>query len=169
MSGVADRPALSPQAFRARFPEITVGLNWSRFEAEFWPVSRLRVTDPTELGRFHTFFRFSLGRINGHFLHWLFMRQMRVDEVIAKLDRVPEPHRSSIRHFADLYRDGPAPVRLEVPTFALPQGGQYIMDLNHRLCGLALSAVPFELDLFSIQGPIEKSTLKDATHCRLRP
>ena len=169
MSTPAQLSDLSPQVFRARFPEVTVGFNWARFEAEGWPVSHFKLADPAVLARFHTFFRYSLGRINGHFLHWLAMRQMRVDEVIAKLDRVPEPHRSSIGHFADLYGRQPTPVRLEVPTFALPAGGQYIMDINHRLCGLALSGAAFELDVFSIAGPVEKSTLKDATHCRTRP
>ncbi|WMT86779.1 hypothetical protein NO932_18050 [Pelagibacterium sp. 26DY04] len=161
--------ALSPHAFRERFPEITVGFNWPRFEAESWPVTRLTLTDPTALSRYHTFFRYSLGRINGHFLHWLAMRQMRVDEVLAKLARVPEPHRSSIIHFADLYRSGPAPIRLEIPSFALPDGGQYIMDFNHRVCGLALSGMALELDVFSIVGPVSKDVLKDATHCRPRP
>lgn len=166
MSTVSEPSALSPQAFRARFPEITVGFNWKRFETENWPVTHIQVSDPASLDSFHTFFRYSLGRINGHFLHWLAMRQMRVGEVIAKLARVPEPDRSSISHFADLYK---SPIRLDVPTFALPDGGQYIMDLNHRLCGLALSAMPFALEIYSIAGPVEKDVLKDATHCRPRP
>jgi hypothetical protein len=169
MNTISEASVLSPQAFRARFPEITVGFNWERFETQNWPVAHTLVTDPAALDSFHTFFRYSLGRINGHFLHWLAMRQMRVGEVIAKLARVPEPHRSSIGHFADLYKREKSPIRLEVPTFALADGGQYIMDLNHRLCGLALSAMPFALDIYSIAGPIEKDVLKDAPHCRRRP
>src|SRR5690606_21246701 len=113
MNTASEASTLSPKAFRARFPEITVGFNWERFEMENWPVTRIPIAAPASLERFHAFFRYSLGRINGHFLHWLAMRQMRVGEVIAKLASVPEPHRSSIVHFADLYKREKSPIRLE--------------------------------------------------------
>lgn len=157
---------LDPAAFKARFPEITVGFNWRRFEDEAWPIERRFVTDRDEILSFHTFFRYSLGRINGHFLHWLFMRQMRVAEVLHKLHRVPERDTCSIRFFAQRYAAAEGPITLAVPAFALPGGGQYLMDFNHRLCGLALSRADFVLDLHSVHGPVSADTLKDATHCR---
>lgn len=161
--------AVTPKMFRQLFPEITVGFDWQRFAAEAWPVERRLTTKPTELARFHTFFRYSLGRINGHFLHWLFMRQMRVQEVVAKLERIPERDKQSIQYFAKTYAASAHPIALSVPAYALPGGGQYIMDLNHRLCGLALSGAPFELEIYSIQGPVTREVINDAVYCRERP
>lgn len=166
MSMMTQNPATSPAEFKTLFPDITVGFNWRRFEAEAWPVRRITLAERDEILQLHTFFRYSLGRINGHFLHWLAMRQMRVGEVLAKLGRVPQRDRASISHFAQVYAKSAAPIALAIPTFALPQGGQYIMDFNHRLCGLALSGAQFQLDLHSIQGPLSADVLKDAIHCR---
>ncbi|SDG88606.1 hypothetical protein [Pelagibacterium luteolum] len=154
------------ESYRNRFPDITVGFNWQRFETEQWPVERQVVVDRGQILSFHTFFRYSLGRINGHFLHWLNMRLMTVGEVLKKLDRVPKTDQDSIRYFASLYDAANEPVELSIPTFALPHGGQYLMDFNHRVCGLALSGVEFRLDVHSIKGPLSAEVLKDATHCK---
>lgn len=169
VSGVPQRPRdQSPISarFTSRFPDITVGFNWQRFETENWPVEQALVVDRDRILRFHTFFRYSLGRINGHFLHWLNMRQMTVGEVLKKLHRVPKTDQDSIRYFASLYGAASEPVELSIPTFALPHGGQYLMDFNHRVCGLALSGVDFQLDVHSINGPLSADVLKDATHCK---
>lgn len=152
--------------YAKRFSDIAVRLNWQKFAAENWPVRRCTVTDPQVLGQFYTFFRSSLGRINPHFLHWVAVRQMPVSTVLARLKGVPEADRTAIEEIAAQFRQSAEPVCLTLPTFELGNGRRFLLDGNHRACGLALSGRPFRLDLYSLAGPATHETLIDLVHCR---
>jgi hypothetical protein len=165
-SAVFERLDMTAADYADRFEAITVRLNWRKFAAESWPVERHVVTDPLALSQFHTFFRKSLGRVNPHFLHWIASRQMQVEEVLAKLGRLPRADRTSIEQIAAEFGQMREPVRLTLPTYELGDGQRFIMDGNHRACGLALSGQPFELELYSIAGPVTREALVDLVHCR---
>ena len=152
--------------YRERFPEIAVGLNWTRFAAEDWPVERRVLTDRAELLRFHTFFRRSLGRIMPHFLHWVASRQMRMDEVLENFARIPPKDRATIEYFAAQWTEGSGPIEMDLPTYRFRGNEHFILDGNHRACAIALSGRPFRIDLYSIAGPLDRDALVDVVHCR---
>lgn len=153
-------------AFRTRFPEITVGLNWSRFSAEGWPIACVRLTEASRLHALFSFMRISFGRINSRkFLHGI-SRNLRVGEVLARLDKVPSVDRESILYFREAYRRETGVVHLQVPVYSLGKKGYFILDGNHRVCGLAAAMVPFEVEMYVVEGPISKSALRDVAYCR---
>lgn len=147
------RPAdLDHDGFRTRFPEIAVRVNWERFRADGWPVRVLRTTATADVLELFTCYRLSLGRVNAHFLHWLFSRNMTVSDVLKRYGRMPQRDRRIIESFVAEYREESL-VKLELPTFGLPAGRQFLADGNHRIVALALAGVPFELDLYSVAAP----------------
>ena len=157
---------MSAGDYAREFPEITVGLNWDRFASEGWPVHHRIVTDREELLEYFTFFRCSLGRIMPRFFHWLASRQMRIRDVLKHVGRIPDEHRASLDYFADNWRDGTGPIEMSLPTYRIGESDHFILDGNHRACALALSDRPFRLDLFSIEGPMDRQALVDAVNCR---
>jgi hypothetical protein len=156
----------SAASFRRQFPEITVELNWRRFEAEGWPVTQRVVSERDKLLQFHTFFRRSLGRVMPHFLHWVASRQMRLEEVLRLYHRIPAEHREIIAHFADQLADGHGTVSLDLPTYQFAGNQHFILDGNHRACAILLSGRPFRITLHSVHGPVERDALVDVVHCR---
>jgi hypothetical protein len=160
------RTGMTAAEFGEHFPEITVGLNWQRFQDEAWPVQRQVLTDRDELLGFYTFFRRSLGRVMPHFLHWVASRQMAIADVLRNIDRIPAEHRQVIDHFVALWADGSGPIELKLPTYRFGQNKHFIVDGNHRACAVALSQRPFRLELYSIDGPVERDALVDVVHCR---
>jgi len=158
---------LDYESFRARFPEIMVAVNWKRFRADSWLVRQFRTTSPADMLDLFTCYRLSFGRVNGHFLHWLFSRNMTVRDVLKRYRRVPQKDRRIIEHFADLYGKE-RQVRLELPTLDLPGQRQFLADGNHRVVALALADVPFELDLFAIQAPPTTDSFIDSRKSRDR-
>jgi hypothetical protein len=158
---------LDYDSYRARFPEIAVEVNWRRFRADGWLIRHFRTSSPDDLLEFFTCYRLSLGRVNGHFLHWLFSRNMTVRDVLKRYGRVPQKDKRIIEHFASIYI-GQQQVRLELPTLDLPGRRQFLADGNHRAVALALARVPFELDLYAIQAPPTKASFIDSRKSRDR-
>lgn len=152
--------------YRSLFPEIDVTIDWDRFARENWPVRWMKVTDREAVARFHTAFRTRFGRLNPRFLHTLFARQMRVGEVECLLPQFPRADRESILHFVDRFAKAGEPALLTLPTYRMTGIGHYVMDANHRLCGLYLAGVPFTVRLCTVEGPRSRNALNDSLHCR---
>lgn len=152
---------VSATSFRSLFPDIEAGLNWQRFEREHWPVTVFQTEEPAIVGQFHSFFRSSFGRINSRgFLHGI-SHTMRLHEALLNLKKMPDSDRSRIEAFCSTFLRSGGTIKMLVPTYDLGARGLYLLDCNHRLCGLLLSGLPFTLTVHMVKGPDETHALSD--------
>lgn len=72
--------------------------------------------------------------------------------------------RAVIEDLAEVFRDATAPIALALPAYALPRKRAVLLDGCHRLSGVALADVPFDLTLFRVRGPVDPDCLPDLKH-----
>lgn len=156
-----ERTSPTPDKFEEMFREsIRVGFNWDRFLAERWPIERVVLVSERDLGRCFTpwYVGKSAEELPYDHPHAVPMSLSDVPKAFAILS---DERKADIQKKIDSLRGGPSPVRFIAPTYALPDGGYFVLDKNHRLSALALSGMPFEAELWNVQGPFEKECLLD--------
>lgn len=156
---------LTPEQYEAMFPEINVDLNWAAFKRDRWPVRTEIITDPARLRTAFTCFRSSLGRVDPHFLHWLFARNMAIFEVERRYRSLRAADQVRSDRFERLFRDQ-GYAKLAIPVFDLGNGRFYLLDGNHRCLALCRSGVPFKVDVYAIVGPVTATASVDLVRCR---
>lgn len=66
-----------------------------------------------------------------------------------------------ISEIKEQYTRGATATSFEFPSYALPKDEYLILDANHRLCALTLSAAPFDIRMFVVRGPWREAALAD--------
>lgn len=154
----------TPEKFAEDFRDaIRVGFNWDRFLAEQWPIERVILDSPEMLGQCFT--PWYIGTV-GHEVPY-----DAAEAVPMSLRDVPKAagilcaeRRADIQGYVDKFRAESGTIRFAAPTYALPDGGYFVLDRNHRLSALTLCAQPFEVELWNVRGPHETECLLDLTH-----
>jgi hypothetical protein len=154
---------ISPKEFEARFRSvIRVGINWSRFINECWPISILRVVDRESLGvSVLPWYLGDTGQEVPYSANAAYPVVLdQIPEVICTLNR---NRQKSIGEYAQHFSGKPL-VELAAPSFDLGNGRQLILDGNHRLSALFITKTPFVVTFYSVQGPKEPNCLPDLIH-----
>lgn len=156
---------VTPAQFEDLFPEIGMHLDREAFRRHGWPVHIRTVTSPAQLGEAFSCFRLSCGRVDPHFLHWLFARNMTVREAQKRYRALRKEDRKKCDAFEQIFRDqGHASFAL--PAYDLGNGRVLVLDGNHRCLALCRSGVPFQLTLYVVTGPLLDSACGDVSGCR---
>jgi len=152
-------------AFAEAFRDaIRVGFNWDRFFAENWPIEVVTLKTQADLGRCFT--PWYIG-VNGDEVPY-----DAPDAVPMNLRDVPKAvtllsaeRRADIQDYVETFTEDGGVVRFRAPTYALPKGGHFILDRNHRLSALTMSSsLSFEVTLWNVRGPLESEGLLDLIH-----
>ena len=112
-----------------------------------------------------TCFRSSLGRVDPHFLHWLFARNMAIFDVERRYGSLRSNDRARCDRLEGIFRSQ-GYAELAIPVFDLGNGRFYLLDGNHRCVALCRSGVPFKVDIYAIVGPVAASSSIDLVQCR---
>jgi hypothetical protein len=144
-------------AFIAFFrPEVRVLFNWSRFEAEKWPLVLIVADQLRDIENWHMPWNVDRDGKETHYSE-ASARPIQVGEVPTLINKFSRQRRISIREI----HQTPSPKCICIPTYALPGGKQFILDGNHRIASLALAMDPFRILAFSIQGPMDHRILPE--------
>ncbi|MCC6794810.1 MAG: hypothetical protein IT366_06800 [Candidatus Hydrogenedentes bacterium] len=151
----------TPMEFEETFRDaIRVGFNWDRFLSEEWPIERVVLNSDDDLARCFT--PWYVGKcaeeLSYDHPHAVPMSLSDVPEAFSILS---DGRKVDVQEKIDEFRGGPSPVRFTVPTYALPDDRYFVLDKNHRLSALAVSGMPFEVELWNVRGPFEKDCLLD--------
>lgn len=155
---------ITSQAFAAHFGEaIRVGFNWDRFFDENWQVEAVHLKTPAQLSR--CFMPWYIGKTGEEVAY------DHPDAVPMCLTDVPkathilnDERQSDIHTYARTFREKQGLVEFAAPTYSLPGSKHFILDRNHRLAALTLGAVPFNVTLWNVRGPLESDCLLDLIH-----
>ena len=161
---MSSRASPTPAQFADKFKEhIRVGLNWDRFLAERWPIERVTLNDRESLGR--CFMPWYVGKVGEDAAYDdTAAAPMSVKDVPKATEILNEERREGIEEKIDDFLDEQGVIRFTAPSYGLPDGGHFILDRNHRLSALAMSSLPFEVELWNVRGPFEEDCLLDLNH-----
>lgn len=148
---------------------IRVIFNWRRFFAEDWPINGRTLTSPHDLSSL----RLPWYRNE----HGAFVNYNAADAIPLSLNDVQEWYQllspeeiSTIERMKEEFVQGVCAPQFEFPSYALPNDTYMVLDANHRLCALALAKVPFIINMWVVEGPIDPTALADTTFlCSIRP
>lgn len=153
--------APTPEEFETTFREsIRVGFNWDRFLKEKWPIERVILKSPNDFDRCFTpwYVGKSAEELPYDHPHAV---PMSLTDVPKAFSILSEERQADIQQKIQQLRSGPSQAKFTVPTYALPGDTFFVLDKNHRLSSLAISGVPFEVELWNVRGPTEKECLLD--------
>jgi len=155
---------LSSASFAKTFRDvIRVGLNWDRFSAEEWPVELVTLDSPSALAR--CFMPWYIGAKGDEVAYdHPEAVPMSLSDVPKAIELLNEERRADIQQYVESFRSEQGVIKFAAPTYALPDDQYFILDRNHRLSALALNAVPFEVTLWNVRGPLDPSGLLDLIH-----
>jgi len=161
---MSELPLPTAKELAEKFREdIRVGLNWDRFLAEQWPIERVKLTTRESLK--HCFTPWYVGKAGDEVAYDDDDAvPMSTKDVPKAVDILSEERKADIEEKIDKFLDESGTIRFIAPTYGLPDGGYFILDRNHRLAALAASALPFEVELWNIRGPLEEDCLLDLAH-----
>jgi len=158
---MAERLSPRSEKFVEKFREsIRVGFNWDRFLAERWPIEQVFLVSENDLERCFTPWYVGKGAEELPYDHPHAV-PMSLSDVSKAFTILSDERKADIQEKIDIFRGGPSPVRFIAPTYALPDDRYFVLDKNHRLSALAQSGMPFEVELWNVQGPFEKECLLD--------
>ena len=147
------------------FPDIGMHLDWDAFHRESWPIQLKSFKSSAELRRSFTCFRLSCGRVDPHFLHWLFARNMPIYEVERRYASLRDADRAKCDTFEQLFLDQ-GYASFAVPAYDLGNGRVFVLDGNHRCVAASRSGVPLEITVYLVSGPLIASACGDVLRCR---
>jgi len=161
--------ARSPQtpstaAFAAKFRDaIRVGFQWDRFFAENWPVELVTIETREALGRCYMPWYIGVAGEEVAYDHPE-AAPMSLADVPKAVTLLNAERRADISKYVDEFRAANGVVEFEAPTYAMSGDRYFILDCNHRLSALALSAEPFRVMLWNVCGPQDSGGLLDLIH-----
>ena len=151
---------ITNEEFSQRFAgRIRVSFNWPQFRIQNWPVEKISIDGrricpalrlPWYVG------------VNGMVsFDEPGASPVRLSEVDRWYSMLPEQQRTDIDNMRVEYLRRSRSLEPEIPVYALQNGEYLVMDGNHRLSALALSALSFSVDMWVVHGPIAASALGD--------
>jgi len=154
----------SKDAFAQKFgSEIRMYFNWSRLMSEEWPVEIVTISGSNELAALR--------------LPWCLSSKnefvsfetedgfpVRLSEVGVWFAYLPTGIRDKIERFESEFRHAPRHVSFDFPAYAIPMQQHLVLDGNHKLCALTRSGVPFRLQMWAVNGPLDETVLPDLRH-----
>lgn len=157
------RPA-SPVEYDSTFRDvIRVGFNWDRFLNEKWPVEFVTLDSSESLSR--CFMPWYIGAKGEEVAYdYPDAVPMSLSDVPKAVELLNEERRADIQQYVDSFRGQKGTIQFSAPTYALPDDRYFILDRNHRLSALAMNAVPFEVTLCNVRGPLDSDCLLDLIH-----
>ena len=161
---MSQRSPPTPEQFEERFrDEIRVGFNWDRFLAERWPIELVTLVSHPDLCRCYAPWYVDPAADEVPYDDPQAV-PMRLHDVPKAFEILGVEHKAAIQEKVAKLRDSTGLIRFSVPSYSLPDGDYFILDRNHRLSALAVSEMPFEVELWNVRGPLDKDCLLDLHH-----
>ncbi len=158
MRTYTDTPATR---FHQEFPGILLRLHSNRIPPHTARVSTRELRSAAEVFRLFSAFRatpqdmFVRPTARG-------ARQLRIGEVVDRLEEVPMPERA--RFLPDRFLQDGVPEAVVVPAYDLGGEDLLLLDGNHRATALALTGMPFVLTVRVLEAPVDRRYLFDLRH-----
>lgn len=154
----------SPAAFAAKFrTAIRVGFQWDRFFAENWPVELIEIDTREALARCYMPWYIGAAGEEVAYDHPE-AAPMSLADVPKAVALLNEERRMDISKYVDEFRATDGAIEFEAPTYGMSGDRYFVLDRNHRLSALALSAEPFRVTLWNVRGPRHSGGLLDLVH-----
>ena len=131
--------------------------------AEAWPISFLRIDSKNEL------LSLSIAKYassNGDFALWGTpgAHPLTVKEALAAFPKWGGLGQEIVELYCGIFSRVARTVKVAFPAYLLPNGERLLLDGVHRAIAIARTGLQFEINLVTIEGPIEESALPDLRH-----
>ena len=152
------------EIFHGKFcSQIRVAFNWRKFFIEDSPIEVVTLSDVRIFGNLKLpWYLNSSSEFVGYGVAGAL--PVVLGDVSKWIAHLPSDRRESIEKMRDEVLSGVRSTEFEFPSYAIPQCQYLILDGNHRLCALALSGLPFRVQMYVLKGPLDPVALPDLLH-----